>query len=85
MNDLIEREEAKAWLKSQLYATAINNIGLRRSVDEVYAEIAQNRIEDWVDAIPSAKAQSIIEHSTRRDDNGVLWVLGDNDWEKKEK
>ena len=84
MGDLIDREEAKAWLKSQLYATAINNIGLRRSADEVYAEIAQNRIENWVDAIPSATAQSIVQHSTRKDENGVLWVLGDNGWEKKE-
>ncbi len=57
MNDIkrhIDAERAKELLKSRLYETALNNVGNVKDASEIYIEIADNRVSDWIDAVPTA-------------------------------
>lgn len=55
MNDLIYREQTINHLKKRLIETAINNTGFRALCDIIFADIADNRIEPWINEIPSAE------------------------------
>lgn len=52
---MIEREQTIAHLKKRLIETAINNVGVKASCDSIFAETADNRIEPWINEIPSAR------------------------------
>lgn len=54
MNDLISRQAAIEVLKKLLYETALVN-SYDATISDVYAEMAENRIETWVNLIPSAQ------------------------------
>ena len=51
MDDLISRQEAIAHLKKRLYETQLNN----DTDHPYYEEIADNRIETWINELPSAE------------------------------
>lgn len=53
--DLIDRGQAIAHLKKRLIETAINNTGVRALCDSIFADTADNRIEPWINEIPSAE------------------------------
>lgn len=53
MNDLISRQAATKHLKHRLYETAMNNDDLAG----VFSEIADNRIETWIEELPSAEPE----------------------------
>lgn len=54
MSDLISRQAAIDALKKLLYETALVN-SYDATISDVYAEIAENRIETWVNLIPPAQ------------------------------
>lgn len=51
MSDLISRQEAIAHIKQRLYETQLNN----DTEHPYYEEIADNRIETWINELPSAE------------------------------
>ena len=53
--DLISREAAIETVKKLLYETAFNSCGHHQD-DEIYADIAEHRIEVWLGLVPSATA-----------------------------
>jgi len=53
MDDLISRQAATKHLKHRLYETAMNNDDLAG----VFSEIADNRIETWIEELPSAQPE----------------------------
>lgn len=57
MNDLISRQAAIDLCKKRLYETALNNIGCELSADDVYSEMAENRISNWLNDVPSVQAE----------------------------
>lgn len=60
MNDLISREAAIETLKKLLYETALVN-SHDATISDVYAEMAENRIETWVNLVPSAQQEQPAE------------------------
>ena len=55
MDDTIYREAAVKHLKHRLYETAMNNLDLAG----VFSEIAENRIETWIEELPSAQPEPL--------------------------
>lgn len=53
MKELIERQAAIETLKKLLYESAFANY-YNPIISDVYAEMAENRIETWVNLIPAA-------------------------------
>lgn len=52
--DLISRTDTIEAVRSRLYQSAMNNDGEAR---ETFADIAENRIEVWINEVPSADAE----------------------------
>ena len=57
MDDLISRKAAIETVKKLLYETALNSYG---SYQDVYADIAENRIGIWMGIVPSAPAVPVV-------------------------
>lgn len=53
-DDSISRRAAVDKLKERLIETALNNVGIMRNVDEVLVDVAEERLENWFDEVPSA-------------------------------
>ena len=51
--DLIDRQDAIEHCKKRLYESALNNVGV--IADDIFSEIADNRIEIWLNELPSAE------------------------------
>lgn len=56
MKDSIERQEVIDHLKDRLIETALYNIG---HYEYIYLDIAQNRVETWINEIKPAQAEII--------------------------
>ena len=56
---LIDADAVANHLKERLIETAINNVGIMASADDVYREMAKNRIDVWIDELPTAEPQWI--------------------------
>lgn len=57
MDDLISRQAAIDHLQHRLMETAINNVGVVDDVDYVYEDLSDNRIEAWIDELPSVQPE----------------------------
>ena len=55
MDDLISRKATLETVKKLLYETALNSYGSHQD-DEIYADIAENRIGIWIGLVPSVPA-----------------------------
>lgn len=51
----IDKQAAINKLKERLIETALNNVGIMRNVDEVLVDVAEERLENWFDEVPSAQ------------------------------
>ena len=58
---LIDGYTAANHLKKRLIETAINNVGIMAIADDVYREMAKNRIDVWIDEIPTVDAVEVIK------------------------
>ena len=63
-DDLISRRMITAHLKQRLWETALNNVGIKCDADEVYSDIADNRLDSWMNElcikeIPSTQPDGI--------------------------
>jgi hypothetical protein len=56
--DLISRKEAIDICQKRLYETALNNIGCELSADDVYSEMAEKRIANWINEVPPVQAST---------------------------
>lgn len=56
MADLIDRRKTIEHIKKRLVETALNNIGFN---EDVYLDIADHRIETWVNEVPSAQPEIV--------------------------
>lgn len=52
-------------------------------LDDVYNCDVMVAHKEQIDAIPTVEAK-LVYHSTRTDENGVTWVLGERGWVRKE-
>lgn len=56
-DDLISRQAAIKNCQYRLYESALNNIGYECKADDVFSDIAQNRIQTWLEEVPSAQPE----------------------------
>ena len=54
-DDTISRQAAINHLKERLIETALNNVGIMASADDVYRELSENRIDAWLNEMPTAE------------------------------
>ena len=59
MDDLISRQQTIEHLKKRLIETALNNTGVKASCDSIFADTADNRIEPWVNEVPTTQSEII--------------------------
>ena len=56
----IDAEQAKTELKHWCMETAINNVGsVIGYPEDIYADVARNRIDIWIDNVPTADVQEV--------------------------
>ena len=53
MSDVLRREDVIKHIKNRLYESACNNTTYQCNADEVFTDIAENRIETWINEMPS--------------------------------
>jgi hypothetical protein len=53
MDKLISQQAAIDKITKRLYETAFNNVGIKQNVDETLADVAENRLENWFNELPS--------------------------------
>jgi len=57
MGDLISRQAAIDKIKKRLFETAFNNVGIKQNVDETLVDVAENRLENWFNELPSVQPE----------------------------
>lgn len=58
---LIDRYTAANHLKERLIETALNNVGFVVYADDVYRTLAENRIDVWIDEMPTAQPERLTD------------------------
>lgn len=74
MDDTIYREAAVKHLKHRLYETATNN----PDIAGVFSEIADNRVETWIEELPSAQQRWIPVTERLPEEDGTYIVCLDD-------
>lgn len=59
MDKLISQQAAIDTIKKRLFETAFNNVGIKQNTDETLADVAENRLENWFNELPSAQPDII--------------------------
>ena len=59
MDKLISQQAAIDVIKKRLFETAFNNIGIKQDIDETLVDIAENRLENWFNELPSAQPEIV--------------------------
>ena len=57
MDDLVSRQAAINKARERLIEIALNNVGIKQNVDEVLVDVAEERLENWLDEVPSAQPE----------------------------
>ena len=60
VDDTISRQAAINYLKKRLMQTALNNIGIMTSADNLYRDMSENRIDVWLNEMPTVDAVEVI-------------------------
>ena len=58
-DDAVNRQEAINKIKKRLFETAFNNVGIKQNVDETLSDVAENRLKNWFNELPSAQPDII--------------------------
>ena len=59
MDKLISQQAAIDKIKKRLFETAFNNIGIKQNVDETLVDVAENRLENWFNELPSVQPERL--------------------------
>lgn len=59
MDKLISQQAAIDKIKKRLFETAFNNVGIKQNIDETLVDVAENRLENWFDELPSVQPEII--------------------------
>lgn len=51
--DAVNRQEAIDKIRKRLFETAFNNVGIKQNIDETLEDVAENRLENWFNELPS--------------------------------
>lgn len=54
---LVSQEQAIDKIKKRLYETAFNNVGIKQNIDETLVDVAENRLENWFNELPSVQPE----------------------------
>lgn len=55
--DAVNRQEAIDKIKKRLFETAFNNVGIKQDIDETLVDVAENRLKNWFDDVPSIQPE----------------------------
>ena len=55
---LINKEQAIDKIKKRLFETAFNNVGIKQNIDETLADVAENRLENWLNELPPIQPET---------------------------
>lgn len=55
----IDADKTIGLLKTRLYETALNNANVNCDASQIYTECADNRIEVWIDEIPTVETEPV--------------------------
>ena len=55
----IDKGTALQHLTDRLMESALNNVGIKADADEVFRDIAENRLPVWIDELPAAEVQEV--------------------------
>ena len=66
MDKLISQQAAIDVIKKRLFETAFNNVGIKQNVDETLVDVAENRLENWFNELPSAQPEPCEDAVSRK-------------------
>lgn len=55
--DCISRQATINKIKKRLFETAFNNVGIKQNIDETLVDVAENRLENWFNELPSIQPE----------------------------
>lgn len=55
----IDKGTARQHLTDRLMESALNNVGIKADADEVFRDIAENRLPVWIDELQTYDAQEV--------------------------
>lgn len=61
MDKLISQQAAIDKIKKRLFETAFNNVGIKQNIDETLIDVAENRLKNWLDELPSVQPNHCAE------------------------
>lgn len=77
MSRYIDAGTARQHLTDRLMESALNNVGIKADADEVFRDIAENRLPVWIDELQTYDVQEVrhgrwedVEHAP----NGLLYA-----------
>lgn len=59
--DCISRQATINVIKQRLFETAFNNVGVKQNVDETLVDVAENRLKNWFNELPSIQPNHYVE------------------------
>ena len=63
MSELIDRQQAIDKITKRLFETAFNNVGIKQNIDETLVDVAENRLGNWFDELPSVQSDTTTHES----------------------
>ena len=75
-SDTISRQAAIDKITKRLFETAFNNVGIKQDIDETLVDVAENRLENWFNELPSAQPERKTGHWVYRPEwskYGDIW------------
>lgn len=63
MARLIDADLTEVKLRQRLIETAINNVGVKTDADYLYKEVAENRLKNWLDEVPTIEAITVEQYT----------------------
>jgi rubrerythrin len=59
MGRLIDEDSAIDKITKRLFETAFNNVGIKQNIDETLVDVAENRLENWFNELPSVQPERL--------------------------
>ena len=56
----IDKGTARQHLTDRLMESALNNVGIKADADEVFRDIAENRLPVWLDELPATDVVEVV-------------------------
>lgn len=73
MSRYIDAYETYNIIQKRLFQSSYNNIGIEARVSEVYDDISNNRLYQWIADVPTADVRPVVRGEWKEDGEGEIY------------